>query len=345
MRVAVTGATGTIGRAVVRELVGRGDSVVALSRDPSRANLDVEVLEWRDPKKDPAPAAAFSGVDGVVHLLGEPLAQRWSEGAKREIHDSRVLGTRNLVAGMSAASPRPAVLVSQSASGYYGPHGDEPVDESAGPGDSFEASVVADWEEEARAAEQLGMRVVLCRTGVVLSPSGGALEKMLTPFKIGVGGPVAGGDQYLPWVHIDDVVGALLFALDNDSARSDERHSAVAGHEPRLLQGARPRPPPAGVHARPGLRDPPALRRDGDHRDDGRARRAAAPTGARLRIPPAGAGGSARSGALGEHLAVAGLLRVRVELVPPRDLALLARRASEEEPIARLAALLLEYAK
>jgi uncharacterized protein (TIGR01777 family) len=218
MKVAVTGATGTIGRAVVRELVGRGDSVVALSRDPSSADLDVEVAEWRDPKKDPAPAAAFSGADGVIHLLGEPLAQRWSEDAKREIHDSRVLGTRNLVAGMSAASPRPAVLVSQSATGYYGPHGDEPVDESAPPGDSFEASVVVDWEEEARAAEQLGMRVALSRTGVVLSPSGGALEKMLTPFKLGVGGAVAGGGQYLPWVHIDDVVGGLLFALDNDAA-------------------------------------------------------------------------------------------------------------------------------
>jgi uncharacterized protein len=217
MKVAVTGATGTIGRAVVRELAARGDSVVALSRDPSRANLDVEVMEWRDPKADPAPAAALSGVDGVIHLLGEHVAQRWSEDAKREIHDSRTLGTRNLVAGMSAASPRPAVLVSQSATGYYGPHGAEPVDESAPPGDSFEASVVVDWEAEARAAEQLGMRVVLCRTGVVLSPSGGALEKMLTPFKLGVGGPVAGGSQYLPWVHVDDVVGALLFALDDDA--------------------------------------------------------------------------------------------------------------------------------
>jgi uncharacterized protein len=215
VRVAVTGATGVIGRAVVRELVERGDSVVALSRDRSKADLDVEVVEWRDPKTGPAPAAALSGVDGVVHLLGEPLAQRWSEDAKREIHDSRALGTRNLVAGMGAASPRPAVLVSQSATGYYGPHGDEVVDESSGPGDSFEASVVVDWEAEARAAEQLGLRVALCRTGVVLSPSGGALAKMLTPFKLGVGGPVAGGRQYLPWVHIDDVVGALLFALDS----------------------------------------------------------------------------------------------------------------------------------
>jgi uncharacterized protein len=216
MKVAVTGATGVIGRAVVRELVERGDAVVALSRDASRANLDVEVVEWRDPKTEPAPGVAFSGVDGVIHLLGEPIAQRWSDAVKREIHDSRALGTRNLIAGMRSSPPK--VLVSQSATGYYGPHGDEAVDESAAPGDNFEASVVVDWEAEARAAEQLGMRVVVCRTGVVLSPSGGALEKMLTPFKLGVGGPVAGGRQYLPWVHIDDVVGALLFALDTGAA-------------------------------------------------------------------------------------------------------------------------------
>ena len=220
MRVAVTGATGVIGRAAVRELVERGDSVIALSRDAGRAReqLGVDAVEWRIPKEDPAPAEALAGADGVIHLLGEPLAQRWTDSAKREIHDSRALGTRNLVAGMRAAGTRPAVLVSQSATGYYGPHGDETVDESAPAGDSFEASVVVDWEAEARAAEELGVRVVLCRTGVVLSPSGGALAKMLTPFKLGVGGPVAGGGQYLPWVHIDDVVGALLFALDTEAA-------------------------------------------------------------------------------------------------------------------------------
>jgi uncharacterized protein (TIGR01777 family) len=212
MKVAVTGATGVIGRAVVRELVARGDSVVALSRDGSRSVPGAEVVEWRLPKEEPAPAAAFEGVDGVIHLLGEPIAQRWSDDARREIHDSRVLGTRNLIAGMRGAGVR--VLVSQSAVGYYGPRGDELVDESAPPGDDFQASVVVDWEAEATEASQLGVRVVLCRTGVVLSPSGGALEKMLTPFKLGVGGPVAGGKQYLPWVHIDDVVGAMLFALE-----------------------------------------------------------------------------------------------------------------------------------
>jgi uncharacterized protein len=220
MKVAVTGATGTIGRALVRELVERGDSVVALSRDAARADLDdVEVVEWPAPKEAPAPAAAFADVEGVVHLLGEPVAQRWTDDAKREIRDSRVLGTRNLVAGLRSAGPRLRVLVGQSAIGFYGARGSERVEESAPPGDDFLAAVVVEWEAEARrAADELGLRVPLCRTGVVLSPSGGALEKMLTPFKLGVGGPVAGGDQYIPWVHIDDVVGALLFALDSPEA-------------------------------------------------------------------------------------------------------------------------------
>jgi uncharacterized protein (TIGR01777 family) len=223
VKVAVTGATGTIGRAVVDELRSRGDSVVALSRDAGRAGRalgeGVEVHEWRDPKGSPAPAAAFADVSGVVHLLGEPVAQRWTESAKREIRDSRVLATRNLIAGLRAAGPRLRALVSQSAAGFYGPHGDEVVDESTPAGSDFLAGVVVAWETEARAgADELGLRVVLARTGVVLSPSGGALEKMLTPFKLGVGGPVAGGRQYMPWVHLNDVVGALLFTLDAEAA-------------------------------------------------------------------------------------------------------------------------------
>jgi hypothetical protein len=155
----------------------------------------------------------------VIHLLGEPVAQRWTDDAKKEIRDSRVLGTRNLIAGMRDAGPRLGVLVAQSATGFYGPRGDEVVDESAGPGSDFLAGVVVEWEDEVRrGAEELGLRTPICRTGVVLSDSGGALEKMLLPFKLGIGGPVAGGGQYLPWVHIDDVVGALLFALDTEAA-------------------------------------------------------------------------------------------------------------------------------
>jgi uncharacterized protein (TIGR01777 family) len=220
MRVAVTGATGTIGRALVRELSERGDEVTALSRDPERARslLDVEAVEWAEPKSQPPPVEALRGRDAVVHLLGEAVAQRWSEEAKREIRDSRVLATRNLVTGLRDLDDRPRVLVSQSAAGWYGHRGDERLTEDAPAGGDFLAEVVVDWEAEARKAEDLGMRVALTRTGVVLSESGGALDRMLPPFKLGVGGPVAGGDQYVPWVHVDDVAGALLFALDTEAA-------------------------------------------------------------------------------------------------------------------------------
>jgi uncharacterized protein (TIGR01777 family) len=219
--VAVTGATGTIGRAVVSALLERDDDVIALSRDPSRAESllgsEVEAFEWADPKAAPPPADALRDAEAVIHLLGEPVAQRWTDSAKKEIRESRVLGTRNLVAGLNETGARMQTLVSQSATGWYGPRGDEPVDETVSAGGDFLAGVVTEWESEARRADhEAGMRVVLARTGVVLSSEGGALEKMLPPFKMGVGGPVAGGKQYVPWIHLDDVVGGLLFALDQE---------------------------------------------------------------------------------------------------------------------------------
>jgi uncharacterized protein (TIGR01777 family) len=221
MRVAVTGATGMIGAALVRALVERGDEVTALSRNAERARetLDVPAETWADPKAEQPPLDALGGRDAVVNLLGEVIAQRWSDDTKREIRDSRVLSTRNLVSALSQLSPeeRPSVLVSQSAVGWYGHRGDERLDESIEqPGHDFLAQITADWEAEARRAEELGIRVVRTRTGVVLSESGGALEKMLPFFKAGIGGPVAGGRQYVPWVHLDDVVGAIVFALGND---------------------------------------------------------------------------------------------------------------------------------
>jgi uncharacterized protein (TIGR01777 family) len=222
VKVALTGATGTLGRAIVEELLARGDEVTVLSRDAGKASEAfggrVRALGWKDPKAEGPPTEALAGQDGVIHLLGEPVAQRWSDRAKQEILDSRVLATRNLVAALKDADPRPGVLVSQSASGWYGPRGDETVDESEPAADDFLAQVCVGWEAEARAAEELGIRVALTRTGVVLSESGGALEKMLPPFKAGVGGPVAGGNQYVPWVHADDVVGAMIFALDTGAA-------------------------------------------------------------------------------------------------------------------------------
>jgi uncharacterized protein (TIGR01777 family) len=219
MRVTVTGATGLIGTRLVAALARRGDEVTVLSRDPQRAGerlgSGIEALAW-DPLGEPAPAAALAGRDGVIHLAGEPVAQRWSAAAKERIRTSREVGTANLVAGLRSADPRPRALVSASAVGIYGPHGDEEVPESTPPGEDFLAQVCVAWERAAQAAAELGVRVALVRTGIVLDPDGGALAKMLPPFKAGVGGPVAGGRQWMPWIHVDDLVGLYLAALDRD---------------------------------------------------------------------------------------------------------------------------------
>jgi uncharacterized protein len=225
MRVAITGATGMIGSALTAALRDRGDQVVAIARDRGRAQdalgKGVEVHAWPDPKQTPPPPASLSGADAVVHLLGEPVAQRWTEKAKHEIRDSRVLSTRSLAAALAelAEGDRPSTFVCQSATGYYGARGGEPVTESDAAGADFLAEVTVAWEHEALAAAALpGIRVALTRTGVVLSSHGGALAKMLPPFKLGIGGPVAGGHQYVPWIHLDDVVGALVHCIDDERA-------------------------------------------------------------------------------------------------------------------------------
>jgi uncharacterized protein (TIGR01777 family) len=219
MNVTMTGATGLIGKKLVQALRERGDGVTVLSRSPEKAGatLGVEAVRW-DPSAGPAPVEALAHRDAVVHLAGEPVAQRWSDDAKRRIRESREAGTRNLVAGLrEAGTLAPRTLVASSAVGYYGKHGDEPVPESSPAGSDFLADVCVAWERESSAASELGLRVVQIRTGVVLDASGGALAKMLPPFKLGVGGPVAGGDQYLPWIHVDDLVALYLKALDDPS--------------------------------------------------------------------------------------------------------------------------------
>lgn len=219
----VTGATGTIGRALIDELRRGGNEVIALSRDPDGAREKlppgVDARRWKEPTASQPPSSALSGADAVINLLGEPIAQRWTESSKRAIRDSRVLSTRNLVKALGElpAAERPAVLVSQSATGYYGSTGDREIGEDAAAGSDFLAQVVIDWEREARAAEPL-MRVVLTRTGVVLSAQGGALGQMLPFFRLGLGGPVAGGRQYVPWVHLDDVARSLAFCAGRDEA-------------------------------------------------------------------------------------------------------------------------------
>jgi uncharacterized protein (TIGR01777 family) len=204
MRITITGASGLIGSRLVKTLEQRGDEVTKLSRKTN----------WKSPTKEPAPAELLEGRDAIVHLAGENVAQRWTDESRKAIRESRELGTRNLVEGIRQTTVKPKALISSSAVGYYGHHGDERVDEDTPPGTDFLAEVCKVWEHEADEAEQLGLRVVKVRTGVVLDADGGALSKMLLPFKLGGGGPVAGGKQYMPWIHVDDVVGIYLAAID-----------------------------------------------------------------------------------------------------------------------------------
>ena len=215
MKVTVTGATGRIGSHLVAALKARGDDVLVLSRDAERAaeKLGVEALAW-DPENAAPPKASLVGRDAIVHLAGEDVAQRWSKEAKARIVDSREKSTRSLVHAIFDTEPRPPIFVCASASGYYGARGDEPVDESQPPGSDWLASVVMRWEQQADTA-LVGTRLVKVRTGIVLDSGGGALAKMLPPFKAGVGGPIGGGKQYMPWIHLDDIVGIYLAALDS----------------------------------------------------------------------------------------------------------------------------------
>lgn len=218
MKALVTGASGFIGSALCDALLARGDTVVGLSRDPQRARGTNPGVVWHrwEPTLERPPEDAFEGVDGVVNLEGEKINQRWDEDAKRRIMESRRTGTHNLVATISALERKPKVLVNQAAIGFYGDRGDAIVDESAERGEGFDAEVVEQWEAAAHQVESTGVRLVIVRTGHVLDPSGGLLGEMMTPFKLGVGGPIAGGEQYMSWIHIDDEIGILLWALDND---------------------------------------------------------------------------------------------------------------------------------
>jgi uncharacterized protein (TIGR01777 family) len=218
VRVLVTGASGLIGSALCDALFARGDDVVGLTRDPSRArskNPRVTWHAWEPTLERPAPEA-FEGVDGVVNLLGERIDQRWTDEAKKKILETRRTGTHNLVQAIEGLESKPKVLVSQSAVGFYGDRGDVEVTESDGPGSSFDAEVTQAWEKAAHELDGSEVRLVIVRTGQVLTPKGGVLKELLTPFKLGVGGPLAGGNQYFPWIHLDDEMGILLWALNNE---------------------------------------------------------------------------------------------------------------------------------
>jgi uncharacterized protein (TIGR01777 family) len=222
MRVVVTGASGLIGSRLAERLRERGDEIVALSRRGDS--------RW-DPMAGPAPAEALSGAHAVVHLAGENIAQRWSPAARERISASRVVGTANLLAGIAAADPRPGVLVCANAVGYYGDRGEQLLSESAAPGGDWLAGVCVAWQRAALEATSPALRVCVLRTGVVLDRHGGALAKMLPAFRAGVGGPVAGGRQYISWIHVEDLVSLYLAALDDD--RYTGAVNAVSPHAVR----------------------------------------------------------------------------------------------------------------
>jgi uncharacterized protein (TIGR01777 family) len=202
MRIAITGASGFIGSRLCDAVRARGHAVLTIGRSSGERR-------W-DPMSGPAP---LDGVDAVIHLAGEPVASgRWTKAKMERIRDSRVIGTRNLVAGLRAARPR--ALVSSSATGYYGDRGDEELTEDSAPGNDFLAGVCKGWEAE---AQQSGVRTVLIRTGIVLGPGGGALQKMLLPFKLGFGGRLGDGRQWMSWIHREDLVNLYLHALENES--------------------------------------------------------------------------------------------------------------------------------
>jgi uncharacterized protein (TIGR01777 family) len=219
MRILVTGATGLIGSALCDALLARGDEVVGLTRDPQRArpkNPTVNWHPWQATSERPPPEA-LEGVDGVVNLIGEEINQRLTDAAKVRIRESRLVGSRNLIHGIAASPTTPSVFIGQSAIGYYGDRGAQIVDEESPPGEGFTAEIPVDWEAAEREAEDVVDRVVIFRTGLVLTRHGGLLRQLLPPFKLGVGGPIAGGEQFMSWIHIEDVVGLFLWALDDKS--------------------------------------------------------------------------------------------------------------------------------
>lgn len=197
MKIAITGASGFIGRHL------RGAWPV----------------DWRIVSRGGASPAKLNGADAVVHLAGEPVAQRWTAAAKRRIRESRVEGTRALVDAISGCDSRPKVLVSAAAIGLYGDRGDEWLDEGAAPAHGFLADVSREWEAEASRAETFGVRVVKIRFGLVLGRDGGALAKMLPIFRFGLGGPLGSGDQWMSWIHIDDITGMIRYAVENEGPR------------------------------------------------------------------------------------------------------------------------------
>ena len=213
MRVAISGVSGLIGSALRSSLMSEAHEVIALTRQAGLPPL--ESITW-DIDNGRFDASGLENVDVVVHLAGAPVAERWNDARKAAIKNSRVRSTKLVVEGLKSLKNPPKVLVSASAVGFYGDGGDTELDESAPPGEGFLPEVCQEWEKATMEALGLGIRAVCMRVGIVLSTQGGALGKMLLPFKLGVGGPVGSGKQWMPWIHIDDIVGAFRYVIAND---------------------------------------------------------------------------------------------------------------------------------
>jgi hypothetical protein len=220
-KIILTGATGSIGQNLVRELSARGDEVIVFTRNPENAAKKIanvsKYVKWEYERMN-AWMHDLHGVDVVVHLAGANLgAKRWNEEYKKLAYDSRIIGTRNLVDAIKSVEKKPKAFICSSATGFYGNRYDEVLDENSSPGNDFLAKLCNDWEKEAWTVKQYGVRRVSIRTGLVLMKDEGVLKQMLLPFKLFFGGPLGSGRQWFPWIHIDDIVGIYLHAIDNDN--------------------------------------------------------------------------------------------------------------------------------
>ena len=221
MKLVVAGGTGFIGSALCSRLIERGHSLTLLTRSTSSAAVspDKTWITW-NPESAGTWEQAIDSADGVINLAGEPIAgKRWTEAQKKKLRSSRIDTTRALVAAIGKAQEKPRFLINASAIGYYGPHGDELVTEENGPGSDFLSRVCGDWEEEAKRAEDYGLRVARLRTGIVLGKGGGALAKMIPPFKLFIGGPLGSGKQWMSWIHLEDEIDLIQFLIENPDAR------------------------------------------------------------------------------------------------------------------------------
>ncbi|MGC2417893.1 MAG: TIGR01777 family oxidoreductase [Candidatus Acidiferrales bacterium] len=246
-RVLVSGASGPIGTALVPSLKATGATVTRLVRTGSKPHAAAEAhISW-DPAKPISPEAV-SGFDAVIHLAGESIVGRWTAAKKAAIRDSRVLGTKNLAEALVRAKEKPQVFVCGSAIGYYGSRGDEVLREDSAPGNGFLPDVCREWEAAAQPALRIGIRTVHLRTGIVLSPKGGALGPMVTPFKLGVGGRIGDGRQWMSWIDVQDMVGAIHHIL-----KTDLLHGPVNMVAPRPVTNTEFTKTLAGVLSRPAI--------------------------------------------------------------------------------------------